>query len=352
MFILNIYGLTERQVLSKKLNISISNLPEEWENEIVMDIQEEIHNRLFTSKRYTKKSLKIEQYDLKEIISSGYFEGIFEEYKTDKLALKDISNKLVHIEAIDSEESFLRLINAALCNPTCEDSFEEKFLNFLHFIGKHNTDRQMASCIYSSNRDFMSKPQIMMRLSADGLRPFEAQKCKEIFETRLANMKMIGEVIDKYLEEDKDFYMLDYLINAIYEDTAYNAFHLFKLISLIEMLLINPKSNGKTKGEIEKKLPYFIATGREFTDEDKKVKFSALIRVIRNKIAHGDFTALAIKLEEYATEFMENFHFDYFEYSRINWIYLSLCCVLEGIVSEIIWTELTRKEDMNILRYS
>ncbi|MCM3575494.1 hypothetical protein M3172_20025 [Mesobacillus subterraneus] len=114
----------------------------------------------------------------------------------------------------------------------------------------------------------------------------------------------------------------------------YNAYHLFKNYSLIEMVI--GKEDFTDPNKFDDIFALFIESDRFENNEIKKL-FAKIIRQIRNKIAHGDFLGLQKKLEEYAAHFMKNYYFDYFEYSRENWIYLNICCELDRILADILW---------------
>ena len=62
-----------------------------------------------------------------------------------------------------------------------------------------------------------------------------------------------------------------------------------------------------------------------------------MLRKMRNKVAHGDFTTFENKAEEYAKKFMDGrYWFDYSEYSRKNWVLLNVCCLLSDPVKMLI----------------
>ena len=56
------------------------------------------------------------------------------------------------------------------------------------------------------------------------------------------------------------------------------------------------------------------------------------------------------KSEEFAGKFMKNFHFDYTEYSRQNWVLLSICCTLKDALALIIYYLLFKREDLDYLK--
>ena len=356
MVILDVYGLINPQEISNKLGIFISNLPLDWKEGIDIVIKEELHNKEFDMIRFSEFTPQIEQYDLPSIINDDYFKNIFNKCTSNDEAFKEIAEKLICIQIDIFKETLLDLKNPEMCNPSCEKQFEEKFIKFMHFIARYNKKENdsifyLPSYIYSSDNELFDKPKIIRALHSEIGSRWNKEYCTLTSKIKINDLKYFGSVIDKYLEKDQDIFKLDYLINSICEDNEYNAFHLFKSVSLIEMLLINPKSNGKSKGELELKLPQFLPKNR-FESENEKVEFCSLIRVIRNKIAHGDFDALSNKLEDYASKFMKNFKFDYFEHSRENWIFLNLCCILDEAVSSIIWMELSNKTMLSEIKNS
>jgi hypothetical protein len=358
MVILNIFGKIEEFVISKKLGITISNLPDDWKEGIQEEIKEELYQREFDINKYSKFSPNIKNYLLSEILSDEYYAGVFNVGVNDDENIDEIANKLICIQIGDFKSSLLCRKNEHIDNPTCEDEFEYKFINFFQYIATHNRTIN-ESAFYSPRHIYYSwkndnKPGILSSLELYRLRrKAMAEKLNylDVARLQIQNLLNFGEIIDSYLENDEDFFELDYLIHAVYCDNNYDAYHLFKLVSLVEMLILNPKNNGKTKGEIERKLPMFIQDNN-LTAEEEKREFSTLIRVIRNKIGDGDFKKLHIKLEEYAERFMKDYWFDYCEYSRINWIYLSLGCKLIKIVSTMIWNKLVNKQEMIDLKNS
>lgn len=111
-------------------------------------------------------------------------------------------------------------------------------------------------------------------------------------------------------------------------------------MSLIEMLIINPNGNGKTQGELERKLPRFLLN--ELNDKEL---FCTIVRKLRNKIAHGDFETFQKLLEEYRENFMQNFWYDEFEYSIESWTINSICLSLKSAFSEILFEFFSNKEE-------
>lgn len=353
MVILDIYGETKEIIISEKLDFRISSSYYDWQDGIQDDILEELHFNSYEVLRNSRLGIDSKEFDLRRILGSDYYEGIFIPSDDEELNIKEIARNLNFAYISDIDNSLLGLKEQELCNPTCEKAYEEKLLKFLQFLHSHNNSEHKVylNYIYSSSLEINSKPRIIQNIDFSRKFPSRSLHHKYDFDKKLKNLKEFGSVLDSYLNDESDFRKLDYLINVIYEDNEYNPFHLFKLITVIEMLIVNPKCFGKMKSEMKRKLPQFL---NEDIFENRKMKeaFSDYIRVIRNKIAHGDFKSLSKKLEEYASVFMKNYWFDYFEYSRENWIYLNICCTLDNIVSKLIWKELTCKDEMDKLRLS
>jgi hypothetical protein len=82
---------------------------------------------------------------------------------------------------------------------------------------------------------------------------------------------------------------------------------------------------------------YVLCEGINVKD---KVSFVKLVIQIRNKIAHCDTKSLNIKLNKYKREYMKYYHFDYYEYSEENWIYLNLSCKLNEILANILFSKI------------
>lgn len=154
----------------------------------------------------------------------------------------------------------------------------------------------------------------------------------------IKSLKYLGSLIDNLLASDEDFWLLDYIMNAVFSDSEQNAYHIFKIMSLIEMLIINPKGKGKTVGEIEHKLPQFLSDRISIS---QRILFSEIMRKLRNKIGHGDFKAVQQLLEQYRQSFMKNFWFDEYEYSIENWTYGDICLRLDEALNEILWLMLS-----------
>ncbi|RDY70659.1 hypothetical protein DXT76_12105 [Halobacillus trueperi] len=334
MIVVNIFGEIEPIVISKKLGITLSNLPQDWQEELIETMEEEIHRREYDIKKLRKYSNipNIEQYNIKKIVEHKNFSGIFGEGSGN--CLKKIASNLMCVSVEDFENSMLQKKNSYIDSPTCEREFGEKMMNLYKFLtrsGSKNTSWLPLTCLYSSEKSLFEETHVLRMIYAEmGL---DIKMSPIIFnQKRIDSLLGFGEIIDSFLENTEDFYMFDYILTAIADDSNYNAYHIFKNYSLIEMILGKDEIDNPIK--FDEKLSLFIKSDRY---SSKKKLFAKMIRQIRNKIAHGNFIEVREKLEEYAAHFMKNYHFDYLEYSRENWIYLNICCELDIILTNILW---------------
>ncbi|PFE14041.1 hypothetical protein [Bacillus cereus] len=333
MIVVNIFGEIEPIVISNKLGITLSNLPKDWQEELIETMEEEIYYRVYDSKKYSRFG-NIEQYDVKKIVAHKNFLGLFN--PSEKEYLKEISKKLTCISIEDFENSLLQKKNPYMDSPTCEIEFGEKWIDFYRFIINNECNKKNwipLTCMYSSEKSNFEKTGVLRVLYGEMNLKFNRNSI-DYNQRKINSLLEFGKMIDSFLEIEENFHMLDYIMTAVADDSNYNAYHLIKNYSLMEMIV--GKKNLKNPAEFDKKLSLFIESDRYETDEQKKL-FAQLIRQIRNKIAHGDFIGVRGKLEDYATHFMKNYNFDYFEYSRENWIYLNICCELDTILANILW---------------
>ena len=352
LVLINIYGKIQPIIISKKLGIGISNPSSDWVDGFLGDFEKEIliHNHDIAS--FEKSGFDISwannRYDLENLVMQlGWQED-------KKSTMQIIAEHLIEIQVSDFENSLLQIKNEHLDNPTCEPQYTRKFLKFCSVLqSSRNAEkiipRQVPPSTYNSD-DLHVQPLILNYLLAMlHTHPHFKVTIDDYTEGGIASLKYIGKLIDEFLITDEDFWLLDYIINAIYFDNDYNAYHIFKVMSIIELLIINPKRNGKTEGETEQKLPFFLS---EYIPASKGVLFAELMRKFRNKIGHGDFRAVQKLLEQYRQEFMENFWFDEIEYSIESWTYGDICIRLNEALGEILWLMLSDKAKLQELRLS
>lgn len=124
---------------------------------------------------------------------------------------------------------------------------------------------------------------------------------------------------------------MEYILNAINENEEFNSFYFFKMMTLVEMLIKNPKHSSWLQEDYSNLVRY---VPKEIGN--KKANFARLLTQLRNAIAHADYKKLEKKIEEYIEQFMDDYYFDYHKYSRNNWAFLNINCLLNEIVAKII----------------
>lgn len=348
MILISIYGKTEPTIISEKLGIGICNPQYDWVESFPKDFDEEYMVQM----HHTKNCKLSDSDDFSEKIEKRYdYDKIVEKLNWNEDG-KDskiiIAEHLVEIQVLDFEHSLLRKINPFLDSPTCEMQYARKFMTlYMRLCSVSNSWANIPMVTYDSDELFTT-PLIINDLSAKvNTTNYDP---KESFELGLLSLKQIGEKIDNFLSTDKDFWLLDYIINALSENRhIYSAYHVFKTMSLIEMLLINPSNNGKTQGEMERKLSQFLSYR---IDSSKKILYAEYMRKFRNKIAHGDFEAVSQLLHDYRNEFMKDFWYDEVEYSKDNWTFATISLELDGALNKILCYMIDDKTAWESLRIS
>lgn len=343
--IIDIYGQMDNKItISKKLGLVLSNVYDrDWKLGLAEEITDEINDRAKVAKKYKSEKFNIKEYDLKDLFSNNYIKDIFLGTGEENRVLR-LVNCLTSLCVDDFENTMLVNRNEYMDSPTCEICFEKKFMNFYRFI-IHNTHRNKkftASSIitYCSNEidaksiivsAFASRVDGNWRTGTNRFENYEVER-----ELQIKSLVEFGRLIDGFIERKNDFFLLEYIMNALDESERYNAYYIFKIVSIIELLIKNPKHSYWHEDDFSKLAGFIIEV------EDKK-ELARLIIQIRNKIGHGDFEALQNKAEEYAKKYMNDYYFDYYEYSRINWVFLNLSCRLNEMLSDIIWEYLNNK---------
>jgi len=346
MVLLDIYGKIEPIIISKKLGVGISNPSSDWVEGLQDDFKEEIliHNHIISSFKQSGMDVSwaTGRYDLQSIVKQL---GWQEDGKTD---MQIIAEHLIEIQVSDFGNSLLQMKNENLDSPICEPQYTRKFLNFCCKVQSSKgagkvIPGQIPLSTYNSD-DLHREPLIINYLQAS-LHTYPACKVtvSDFTQGGITALTIIGKLIDDFLVTDNDFWLFDYIINALFSDGEHNAYHVFKTMSLIEMLIINRKGNGKTAGEIEYKLPHFLS---DRIPQKDGALFSQIMRKLRNKIGHGDFEEVQQLLEQYRQAFMQNFWFDEIEYSVENWTYGDICLRLDEALNEILWLMLSDNDKL------
>ena len=343
LVLIDIYGKIEPRIISSKLGVGICNLSFDWITGLQADLYEEVliynHFLEFCTNQDDDNDLKYKKYDLDQIVES------MEWQEEGKSSMQIIAEHLIEIQVIDFDKSMLQLKNRHMDSPTCEPQYTRKFIEFCSNVQSSNKAQKVIPSkipfsIYNSD-DLNAKPLILQFVKLKSLSNLSSDiSVKEYTDASISSLEYIGNLIDRFISSDEDFWLLDYIISSMFSDKELNAYHIFKVMTLIEMLIVNPRSNGITQGEIEKKLPQFLSDRIEVS---KRTLFSELMRKLRNKIGHGDFKAVNKLLENYRQIFMNEFWFDEYEYSIENWTYINICIQLDYALNEILWLMLSDK---------
>ena len=330
MVILDAYGKIEKTLISKKLHLYIDNIPnsesDNWNEYICQIMEREIREQEFESAEY-----KLSYGKNLDTFDTVYFKEIFRN-NFNHIDMNDEDNTMLteYIQIVADnmiclffdysyeDMPFFDWTTNCFDGRLCEEDYAEKIVKLMQLCQRNNT-KFTPNIIYTSNEDF--RPTKILQLLK--------------FKKRLSLDEYISELIiwgrklDDFLESENDYYKLDYIANSIYMDKEYNSNHLFKNFALLELLLLKP--NEKTN-EIDKELTPFLVS--DYGSESENV--AILLRQMRNKIGHGDFLAFNKKIEEFISKYMSDYHFDYTEYSRLNWGLLNVCCLLDEILAKVL----------------
>lgn len=347
MVILNILGQIEKEYISKKLGLYISNLPNGGENNW-NNWQEEIRETLHIA--YETQKIEYSQYIKKyDNGSDNLFEKrVLERAK--KLISEDIADEEVidkYIEYLSKNMICLELDYRNCSIPEGEESFScfeggaceedpvDKIMELFGFVFG-NTYNEFAMLPYS-----------VYSPCSQNCNDYRGLFGSDILYTEkgITELKKIGKLIDDFLQDEQDYYQLDYICNALFNSMVdeKNTYHYMKLYSLCALFLEKDK-----EAELDFKLPLFMNEVDSLCEREGKAE---LLRKVRNKIAHGDFEKVSELLEKYAKEYMDGrFVFDYFEHTRFSWVLIHISCLLESILQKIIYLMLVDREKLNNIR--
>lgn len=346
MVIFNYLGKIERICISKKMGLYLSNLPDggeddwnSWQEGIKDDIRAAYEIGKATADKYINK--------FNNGPSNQFIEKITQQAK-DILNVDEVDDSILLDKYINylSSNMICMEIDYQNCNipdgenayscfegGSCEDDPVIKIFDLICFIFgdiKSETILLPSVIYFSCSQDNLNYRSLLWMRNTN---------TSEI----IASLKYAGQLLDNFLNSERDYYQLDYLCNALYKNNADlgNTYHYMKLFSLCEMLL------GK-ENDLDLKLPYFMD---DEIPPAQKEGMAELLRKIRNKIAHGDFENVSELLEEYAQEYMEGrFQFDYFEHSRNSWVMIHISCILQSILQRVLFVMLTDKDKLEEIR--
>lgn len=351
MVLLNIYGKIEPVVICEKLGIGLSNLDDDWALGMVEYMTEEMLLRAHDLKIYANRDFdaKIRQYNPTDIVLKANWNSDI--ITDDTEALNIISKNLIQLNVLNFDSSLLQLKNKFIDSPTCEVQYPVKFISFCHIISKSEKIKPFCKyglpfITYNSN-DMDRRPSVLNYASS----MVESEENVNLYlNNHINSLSYVGNMIDEFLDDEDDFWIFDYIVNALHDTPQHTAYYIFKMMSLIEMLIINPIGDGKSQGELERKLPRFLI--EDISADWDKVSLTEIVRKLRNKIAHGDFKAFQKLLRDYRNKFMKNFEYDEFEYSIESWTILSICLTLEHALGQILFELFSKKNEFYKFRRS
>lgn len=342
MVVLNFYGSIKSAIcISDKLKLYISNfnsdnIPEwisGWKGELEEELLQAMAINVLNNKRYN-----IQKGDPLIILYNNIFPNNPTTTSLTKKQIENITDKMVCIY-FNYEYSDMPMGDwtTNCCDGRfCEEDYAEKIISFLNFLACsinriQDFPNPTPNWIYSSNYDKVDERRLFWNQNKFGSDEF----IKSLIEW--------GRLIDNFLQTENDYYQLDFLCNAIFDESKCDTYQYMKLFSLCQMFLEN-----KRESELDEKLPFFLD---ERIDFKTRKQMAQQLRRIRNKIAHGDFKHFNNEIEKYAQKFLDGkLYYDYTEYSRQNWVLLSICCTLKDALALIIYYLLFKREDLDYLK--
>ena len=337
MVIIDVYGKITKIKLSDKLKLYISNVSDDWKESIIEDMLQEIRQQKVDMADNLKRYGKTFQTEysisyLKEIVHANVED--YTKYNLDSIesCLQCLVDNMICLffDYEYQDMPFFDWTSNCFDGRFCEEDYAEKVMYFSNFVNHDIQNGIHMNCIYTSNINPKEHTRILSNLSFRIDSNFKGCRTTDDYITEL---KKMGNRIDSILKSENDYYKLDYIMNGIYSDNSYNQNHYLKTFTLLELVLLKPNQNTN---EIDKLLiPYLDKKYGEVSSEVAK-----LLRQMRNKIGHGDFKGFNEKAEKFAQKFMKHFHFDYTEYSRLNWVLLHTCCLLDDLLRITIFQQL------------
>lgn len=337
MVIIDVYGKINKTKISDKMKIYIANLPTDWKEGIIEDMLKEIRQQkvdIDENIRAYGKSFHRE-YSLEYLRDIVQFNvANYAEYNLNSIedCVECLADNMVYLffDYAYQDMPFFDWTTNCFDRRLCEEDYADKFITFCNFLNKDKGNGIHMNCIYTSNMNDLENMRILLNLAFRIRSEFNGWKSTEEY---IHNLKLMGSRIDSIINSENDYYKLDYIMNGIFEDNSYNQNHFLKTFTLLELTLLTP--NQKTK-EIDALLAPYL---KKIYDDDCTTA-AQILRQMRNKIGHGDFKNFIKKSEEFAGKFMENYHFDYSEYSRQNWILLHTCCLLDDLLREVLYKQI------------
>lgn len=337
MVIIDVCGKIEKTKISDKLKLYISNIPTDWKESIIEDMMQEIRQQKVDMEDNLRRYGNSYQTEytvayLKRIIETNM--NSYPDYSLESIenCLNYLADNMVYLFFDYNYEDmpFFDWTTNCFDGRFCEEDYVEKVMYFSNFVNHEIENGIHMNCIYTSNINPLEHTRILRNLSFRVDSEFNNWKSTDDY---IIELQKMGTRIDNILNSENDYYKLDYIMNGIYKDNSYNQNHYLKVFSLLELALLAP--NQKTNEIDNLLIPYLK---KDYGTDSADV--AQILRQMRNKIGHGDFKAFNGKAEEFAKKYMAHYSFDYSEYSRLNWILLHTCCLLDDLLRAILFRQL------------
>lgn len=212
-----------------------------------------------------------------------------------------------------------------------QGDYTDKLFNFIKFVFDDKFPFPL-NIIYSINwydnfKNHGILNQLMFKLSRKMIHFPTIEKL-------IVDLKEIGTMIDRYIQSENDYYKLDYIVSNTTNNSGSGYFIFVKYYTLLEMLLFENDTPNDVKDQL---VAEYLK--KEFPNDALDV--ALLLRQMRNKIGHGNFKDYFKKAEQFATKYMQNFHFDYNEFSRYEWILTHSTFILVDTLRMVLKAELS-----------
>lgn len=334
MVILDIWGKIEPVCISKKLKIFVANPPCEvhnnWQSELVEEL---IQSKKIRQIKGEKNNPIAELYH--EVISDKH------ESLTDQEMAEKLVSSMIYLY-FDYEYKDMPLGDwetNCFDGRLCEGDYAEKIVDFIRFLAGGDQDevvkypQYVPQWTYSSNYDQTDVYRIFWGVLDQNRNTNQA----------IEALKEWGKLLDNFLIQQSDYYLLDYLCTAFNKEREYNTYDFGELYSLCQLFLEKEKTF-----ELDGKLPDFLDNDLSRKDKFNQAK---LMRLLRNKIDHGDYEKFNEIIKEYAESILDGrLNYDYSEFSRKNWVLQDACYELERALSKVLYLFMTNREELKKIK--
>lgn len=236
-----------------------------------------------------------------------------------------------------------------MSNQLNEYSIEFRFMKLFEFVRKYDGIDHFA---YSANPILYFEKNLQCNRLFENFAMNEKNNinpnCIQDNDRKLDELINFGRLIDNYIEDELDYYKLEYIMDMIINDNT-EIQMLITNVLIIEMLLLNP--NKPIKEDFINKTKNYINNAK-FKSIEEKEKYCGLVYDIRSRLVHGNYSSLKKHLKKYKKIYLKDFDIDYTEFKEETWILQHIAFMLQDIVKELIRELLKDKKKMNEIKYS